>query len=190
MRFRQPPDPGNGRVNEHLVPPVRAGFAAPRCAVGKGASNPARWCTLHSVLLLHGVETRCGSSDNSGFLLLVERPRRGGRRLGSRHGRRDDSRRRRCRRGGCSVRREVCWQIERLARFVALRRGRLAFPLERCLLPINPERLTNRFDQAARARAVRWCLPVGVEDEVAIQKLLPLFPSCARTRASNRHGSG
>src|SRR5688572_466336 len=34
---------------EYLVPQVRAGFAAPRCAM-RGASNPARWGTLHSVL--------------------------------------------------------------------------------------------------------------------------------------------
>ena len=42
-----------GRLDaQHLVPQVRAGFAAPRCAM-RGASNPARWGTLHSVLPLH-----------------------------------------------------------------------------------------------------------------------------------------
>jgi HKD family nuclease len=40
------------RADQYLVPQVRAGFAAPRCAV-RGASNPARWGTLHSVLPLH-----------------------------------------------------------------------------------------------------------------------------------------
>src|SRR6185295_7002645 len=50
-----------------LVPraPVRAGFAAPRCA-WRGASNPARWGTLHSVLPLHGEKP----GADFGFLLL------------------------------------------------------------------------------------------------------------------------
>jgi hypothetical protein len=55
---------------EYLVPQVRAGFAAPRCAL-RGASNPARWGTLHSVLLLHGSKPGAALSDGSGFLLLV-----------------------------------------------------------------------------------------------------------------------
>jgi hypothetical protein len=49
---------------------VRAGFAAPRCAL-RAASNPARWGTLHSVLLLHGSKPGAALSDGSGFLLLV-----------------------------------------------------------------------------------------------------------------------
>jgi hypothetical protein len=46
------------------VPQVRAGFAAPRCAL-RGASNPARWGTLHSVLHLHGSKP----GADFGFLL-------------------------------------------------------------------------------------------------------------------------
>jgi hypothetical protein len=51
--------------HEYLVPQVRAGFAAPRCAV-KGASNPARWGALHSVLPLHWEKP----GADFGFLLL------------------------------------------------------------------------------------------------------------------------
>jgi hypothetical protein len=46
------------------VPQVRAGFAAARCAL-RAASNPARWGTLHSVLLLHGSKP----GADFGFLL-------------------------------------------------------------------------------------------------------------------------
>ena len=52
------------------MPQVRAGFAAPRCAM-RGASNPARWGTLHSVLPLHWEKP----GADFGFLLLVRDPR-------------------------------------------------------------------------------------------------------------------
>jgi hypothetical protein len=58
-----------------LVPraQVRAGFAAPRCAM-RGESNPARWGTAHSVLLLHGSKP----GADFGFLLLGMVPLRRG----------------------------------------------------------------------------------------------------------------
>jgi hypothetical protein len=66
---------GTRRVSRwRLVPraPSSCRFAAPRCAM-RGASNPARWGTLHSVLLLHGSKPGAALSDGSGFLLLAMR---------------------------------------------------------------------------------------------------------------------
>jgi thioredoxin reductase len=44
---------GGLEIDQNLVPQVRAGFAD-RAARVRGASNPARWGTMRSVLLLHG----------------------------------------------------------------------------------------------------------------------------------------